>query len=120
MSANCDTIANNAEVLEHLRAAGVISDAPANVPDDYVYSNGAVKRDVLAAIQAAGLAEQYGFANQLRTYYNLDVCCRCASFNQPLVPLMDMNFNEWGGVCEPCARVVSLQIGRRWKHHNNL
>jgi hypothetical protein len=34
--------------------------------------------DVLAAIQAAALADNYGLANEIATRHKLDVCRRCA------------------------------------------
>ena len=86
---------------------------PADVPDDYVYSDGVVKRDVLAAIQAAGAVEYYRFAENLRIQYNLRVCVRCAN-SDPAVPLFDLSFDEWGTVCEACARLIGERAAHRW------
>jgi len=111
-----DVIDNTDDVLERLRAAGIISDAPADVPNDYVYSNGVCKADVLAAIQAAGLAEQYGFAEKLCVYYNLMVCGRCAG-PDPIKRLFNMGHDSWGSVCEPCAQLIGRRAAQRWTQH---
>lgn len=104
----------NDEILAGLRAAGLLSDEPADVPNDYVYSDGATKLNVLAAIQAAGLAENYTLAEQLRLRYNLLVCVRCAS-PDATVPFHNLR-DTWGSVCEPCAQLIGERAAKRWSH----
>jgi hypothetical protein len=105
-------IKTDAEILFAVRAAGLLSDEPADVPDDYVYSDGATKRDVLAAIQAAGLVENYTLTEQLRVRYNLLVCVRCASADAT-VPFHNLR-DSWGSVCEPCAQLIGTRAAQRW------
>jgi hypothetical protein len=106
------------KLLERLKDSGMLLsvNTPADVSDDYIYSDGVRKADVLAAIQAAGLAEQYGFAERLRVYYNVMVCVRCAGPDPVAVLHMIPGQKSWGSVCESCAQIIGLRTAQRWAH----
>lgn len=103
-----------AELLRLMAASGtILAGAPASVPDDYVYSDGVRKADVIAAIQAAGAAEHYVYAERLCVYYNLHVCVRCAG-PHPHQQLLGLGYDTWGSICDGCAEVVGRRTAARW------
>lgn len=116
---DADADAKLEQLLGSFKLSGVIldKDTPSCVPDDYVYSDGVRKADVIAAIQAAGAAREYTFAHRLCVYYNIVACVRCAGPN-PTAALWKMgrkaDRNSWGSVCDPCAYLVGLEAALRW------
>jgi hypothetical protein len=82
---------------------------------EYVFPDGVVLGDAIAAIQAAGLAESYVTSHQICVRYALDVCVRCASqfssgsLRTPLTAYGIMS--SWGSICSVCE-LQFLSMGR--------
>lgn len=82
---------------------------------DYVFPDGVKLGDVIDAIAAAGLAENYTLANELKIRYAVDVCTRCAhryhGTSEQRTSLMQLGINAWGMICSRCE-LEFIAMGR--------
>jgi len=82
---------------------------------DFVFPDGVKLGDVLDAMVAAGLAENYALANQLQVRYALDVCVRCARLASERKALMHFGItSSWGSICSVCELEFAA-VGRHWR-----
>jgi hypothetical protein len=86
---------------------------------DFVFPDGVVLGDAIDAIHAAGTAENYVLAGQLKIQYALDVCTRCACIHQSpkgsRVELPEYGIDAFGTICHLCE-LEFLAMGRQRRH----
>jgi hypothetical protein len=78
---------------------------------EHVFPDGVKLGDVLDAISAAGAAEHYAFANDLRVKYTLNVCCGCGT---ALLDPEDAVEWVWVAFCDTCSYRAGLAAAKRW------
>ena len=79
----------------------------------FIFPDGVKLGDVLDAMVAAGIAENYALANQLQVQYALDVCVRCARRAGERKPLVNFGImSSWGSICSVCELEFAA-MGRR-------
>lgn len=82
---------------------------------DFVFPDGVVLGDAIDAIHAAGTAENYVLAGQLKIQYALDVCTRCGGFHQLVknrATLSEYGIDAFGTICHLCE-LHMIASGRR-------
>lgn len=88
---------------------------------DFVFPDGVKLGNALDAIAAAGAAENYVLAGQLKIQYALDVCTRCAFRLAPTTVLgerphlSEFGIDAFGAICGKCA----LELIASGKHRRN-
>lgn len=86
---------------------------------EYVFPDGVHLGTVIDAIAAAGLAENYVLANELKIRYAIDVCTRCARRHvrtgeppHAIAALSEYGIDAWGTICAVCELDL-LATGRQ-------